>query len=203
MRRLFTVLSITLILLVSPLYAKPPKELRSVQPLWNRTQNMCTTWSINQAKGLWATAAHCVDPEYDFYRDIAGQPVTVVKVDPKLDLALLHADNVSAPALRLGKVPEMGDEITVIGFPMGWAIPVATWGHVSWPLLQKGWAPEWGFDNMILDIRVLPGHSGSPVIDGHGKVISVVQGVVMVGSGGITLGIPYQTMKDFYATAWE
>ena len=181
MRRTAFISILTFVLLVLPVTAKLPAHVESIKPLYVGEQAVCTTWALNKKAGLWMTAAHCVafwadiDGEWTMVRYanlvIAGKPATIVKVDPEDDLALLHAD-VHERGFRIGNYPSVGDEVTVYGFPGGWISPIPTWLHVSNTFMTfEGTARAW----MLLDGSVWPGHSGSPIINKHGKVIGVVQ----------------------------
>jgi len=201
-----------LLLLTVPLIAKLPPNLDSVTVLQGPD---CTTWSVNESKGLWVTAAHCVvnigiveDTGDSFIETwplaIHGKPVTILKYSPleEYDIALLQSD-VHTPALKLGKYPQVGDQVTVYGFPGRFNSPFPTWLRVSNPY-QK-WADDqrvpW-IANMVFDGNVWPGHSGSPVLDRQGKVVSLVQGFHkhMIG---LSLGIPWSILRSFLVDAWE
>ena len=223
MKRVISLL-ILITLCVSPLLAKLPSNPSSIQPLWadyitidwSTGQEtpihgvICTTWSINEKKGFWMTAAHCVQPEVVWtvpsdpnvqpervetpaYREIDGKVATIVKVDYKIDLALLYAD-VHQPGFRFGAYPAVGDTVTVYGFPLGWTDPIATWLRVSNQFIASKWQDGVGY--MVFDGAIYHGHSGSPVIDRKGKVISVVQAGIDDGNV-MALGAPWDVLGNF------
>ena len=213
------VLAIVLVLglFAAPLGANLPKHQNSVQALTSEGNAICTTWSVNKPKGLWVTAAHCVmqtgivEDTGDAYTvtwplEIEGKPALVVLISPfgsGWDLALISAD-VHEPALKLGKYPEVGDEVTVFGLPGGMRGYFPSWVRVSNPFHM------WGKDdlsywkaNMIFDGNIWPGHSGSPILDRKGRVISVAQGGFADRFHGLTLGVPWSVLKDFLTDAQE
>ena len=206
-------LALVLVLFALPLNAALPKHLESVQVLQGPE---CTTWSVNQKKGLWVTAAHCVT-QIGIVEDtgdtfvitwplfIQEMPAEVIMLSPlgEWDIALLASD-FHAPALRIGNYPEVGDEVTVYGFPGGYRSPFPTWVRVSNPFHM--WADNavglWKA-NMIFDGHFFPGHSGSPILDKKGRVISMVQGGFSDRYTGLNLGIPHSILKAFLVDAWE
>ena len=189
----------------APLAAKLPSRPESIKPLYAGDQAICTTWSLHQKLGLWMTAAHCVVrmEEVDGAEllipivglQITGKPVTTGRVDVQNDLAVMQAD-VHEPALSLGPYPDVGDEVTVYGYPGGWKIPLATWLRVSNPFMM-----EWGRGWMILDGSVWPGHSGSPVLDRKGRVIGVLQAHDTERYTGMTFASHWGTFRAFVANA--
>ena len=205
-------IALVLVLFALPLGAKFPSHLSSVRPLLSGDTNVCTAWSINERKGLWMTAAHCVvglvvseDQQalrlvVDDHLFIADQHASVVKYDTDADLAMLRAD-VHEPGLKLGAYPHVGDEVTVYGFPGGLRAPFATWLRVSNTFMKFGYPGEVGF--MVLDGSVWPGHSGSPVIDRKGKAIAVVQAHGTDRFSGMTLVSPWDVLKGFVADQSE
>lgn len=197
--------------------AKLPNHPESIQPLTSEGRGICTTWSVNKLKGLWATAAHCVMGTFEdldtgesfdiaWPLEIDGKPAEVVRISKfgeGWDLALLSAD-VHEPGLKLGDYPKVGDEVTVYGFPGGWLTPVVTWLRVSNPFHM--WDKEVGMlwrANMLFDGNFFPGHSGSPILDKKGRVVSVVQGAFGDRFRGLALGVPHSVLKDFLVDAVE
>ena len=205
MRRAFLIILFCFAVLTSPATAKLPYNLYSIKPLYNGDQAICTTWSLNKEKGLWVTAAHCVQFEAEMdgewiwiqFADlqIAEKPVTIVRLDLMNDLALLSAD-VHVKALEFGKYPQVGDFVTVYGFPAGWKTPLVTWLHVSQPFLVLG-GRYW----MLLDGHVWPGHSGSPVLDKKGHVIAVVQAHGLDRFSGMTFTSAWVSLSAFITNA--
>ena len=215
--RKFILLLTVLAILSTPLYANLPKYQNSVQALTSGDDAICTTWSVNKLKGLWVTAGHCV-MEMGIVEDtgdtylvtwplaIEGKEATIERVSQfgtGWDIALLKAD-VHEPALKLGKYPKVGDEVTVFGLPGGMRDYFPSWMRVSNPFHM--WGKDEGspwIANMIFAGEMFPGHSGAPILDKKGRVISIAQGGFTQRFTGLNLGIPWSVLADFLVDEWE
>jgi V8-like Glu-specific endopeptidase len=156
-------------------------------------RTICTTFSINEQTKMWGTAAHCVLKERRRRGDreanevfIGGLPTTPMLVDPLLDIAVVKAE-VSAPAIPFGTRPAIGDAVRVYGYMWGAFSPTIFFGRVANLNVEAGDAHY-----MIFDMRVGPGHSGSPIIDANGHVVSVMQ----VSAGGFSGGALYGYLDE-------
>lgn len=202
-RRSLAILLIVCLAFSGTVLAKLPKHPESITSLYSGDRPICTTWSLNKAKGLWMTAAHCVVYEAEVEGvpqllengnlRIKTQPATVVKRSQDLDLALLQAD-VHEAALKFGRYPQIGDLVTVYGMPGGWQAPLPTWLRVcntyfKFPGEPKAW--------MVLDGSIWPGHSGSPVLDDHRDVIAVAQAHGTDRYSGATFTSTWIDLKAF------
>jgi serine protease Do len=130
--------------------------------------------------------------------------------DPEHDLALLALDGDPLPALALAPddAPREGQDVLVLGFPIGGVLgfqPVTHRGMISSiaPLalpaanaaalrdasiaaLRRG-----AFDILQLDATAYPGNSGGPVLDaGSGQVLGIVSFVLARGSRESALSAP-------------
>ena len=132
-----------------------------------------------------------------------GQSVrgSVLKIDPRRDLALLSAPGLQAPALTLADsdLVRAGMPVVAIGNPMGF-IGAASSGvvHAVGSFGPRG--AEW----IQADVRLAPGNSGGPLANLRGEVIGintmVVSGdVAGVMSGGLALAIPSRAVQSFLA----
>lgn len=183
MKRILLSLLLAILLLVpaSITESKSFGFLASIRPLQmasietGELRNICTTSSINEKKDYWITAAHCVaddDPRY-----IEGTAVFVTEKDVDLDLAVLTAPMMDVKAIDLAQQgPKVGDEALIAGHPFGYPGLFLTQGHVA--NVDADLDDTHRF--MILDVAIAPGNSGSPVLDKHGDMISILQ----VGWGG-------------------
>ncbi len=179
-----------LLLLIQPLAAKTSFS-PSIQPLQEAGgRTICTAWSINQQKGLWATAAHCVlaedqmpgGPALVEVRFLHGQPAPAVFVNAETDLAVVQSPD-RATTLLKGPAPIVGDKVSVFGFFWGGPTPTYLEGYIA-NLSLRGY--------MIFDMRAGPGHSGSPILNRKGEVVSVLQ----IGIGGLTGGATYEALTE-------
>ncbi len=182
------------ILVLAPFAGLPTA---SIQPLQvanaSGVENtICTTFSINEESKSWGTAAHCVlqqDDEGVLHNRpvrIGGHSTKVMLVNPKLDIAVLQAE-VSAPAIPVGKRPALGDTVRVYGYMWGAFSPTLFKGDIANVNIEAE-----GQHFMLFDMRVGGGHSGSPILDSTGAVISVMQ----VSSGGFSGGALYGYLDE-------
>lgn len=95
--------------------------------------------------------------------------------DPKNDLAVLIVKNKNVPAIarfRSGKPIRIGDDITVVGYPLGFVLGTgikATTGNVS---AMTGFLDD--VSQMQISAPIQPGNSGGPVLDRSGNVVGVI-----------------------------
>jgi hypothetical protein len=150
-------------------------------------KSWCSAWSINEV-GRWVTAAHCAKDGADLVMD--GMKVTIRKRFPEHDLVVLNGP--SAPALPLSRrSPKAGDEVYVLGYnPTPWLIPF-------FERIQRLDVPNSGpiWDrNMVISGSPGGGTSGSPILNTHGEVVSMVQGGFHVPP--VSLGVTYDVMWE-------
>jgi S1-C subfamily serine protease len=128
------------------------------------------------------TNAHVIagasEPSVRIPGDPQSYAATVVAIDPRLDLAVLRVDGLSAPALRFAsRSAGTGDEAVVAGFPGGGdlvAIPARIRGRVD----ARG-EDIYGRSGVVRDVYsfrgvVVPGNSGGPLLAPSGRVYGVV-----------------------------
>ena len=181
------------------------KSLYIIDPMTGDSHNRCTAWSIDETRGLWMTAGHCVmtvvdiegdqTPQPDFATTfyIANQPARIAVIDLTHDLALLVG--VHAPALRIStRDVKYGDEVSMPGHPLGETVPVLFRGHVAVIETIEARGHWMGFG-----LTVCGGNSGSPILDKHGAVISVLQVGVGRPCGSYAGGVPQGTLRGFVA----
>lgn len=155
-------------------------------------RNICTAASIGDK--VWLTKAHCVT-DGPVYLD--GQPVRVVKLNPAFDLAVIETDHVSAPPLKIAtKTPKAGDRAVVIGHPLGFYTPIATFGWVSAPVFVE---PGMLFPYTLVQIVGAPGNSGSPILNEDGEIISVLEAGWGRSFEPMILGSSLQVIRAFLA----
>lgn len=163
----------------------------------------CTTFSINEVKGYWATANHCIKDDKGAvslpYIGDSGEPTKLVAEFPDVDMAVISS-SFHAPALPMAsQAPKSsglgvkGDEVQVYGFGWGFDPPTAFWGRVANTVQIEG------RKFYIFDMRVWPGHSGSPVLNIAGQVISVTQ----ISADGAAGGATYEDMSKRLSKYWE
>jgi serine protease Do len=111
----------------------------------------------------------------------------IVSRDERLDLAALQ---IPAAGLRAAPIGDsdglrVGQVVMAAGNPLGMTGAVAT-GIVH--AIVPG-RPSW----VRADIRLLPGNSGGPLADAHGRVI----GINSMVAGGLGMAVPSNTVQRF------
>ena len=122
----------------------------------------------------------------------------VVYTNELLDIALLKMEHYGSGVLPIEKrtiLPELGEEVVVFGYPLGYEMPQSNFfgpnisfykGYVSSNQIKDGNSVT------FLDIDVKSGNSGSPVISTKtGKVIGIMSGVKVGGKIGLNEKMPY------------
>ena len=173
------------------------------------------TGFIISEDGYALTCAHVVDGAKEIYATIinndgystgetegfevydAGDG-EVVYSNKALDIAVLkmhHYGHGFLPIEKRNVLPELGEEVVVFGYPLGYEVPHSNFfgpnisfykGYVSSNQIKDG--------NSItfLDIDIKSGNSGSPVISTKtGKVIGIISGIRVGGKQALTEKMPY------------
>lgn len=132
---------------------------------------------VHIGNGLILSAAH-VASEGDTVTIVTSdgkkRDATVVWASLASDIALLstNGDNLSASPLSCAPV-QVGSAVTAHGSPM-WVGQLTTHGTiVGTPRAAERWASV-----VPMDITVLPGMSGGPVVNSSGEVVGITVGVL-------------------------
>jgi S1-C subfamily serine protease len=154
------------------------------------------------------TAAHCVtvrDDEDDIQiKDIwVGKTngltgrATVELLSSEKDLCVLHTDLKGIP-VHLGRAVHQGQPITVVGQPLGlpWTM---THGIVS--QVDFKFHKDSSIKHFIIDAVVLPGNSGGPCFDSHGRLVGIVvrstSWLGLFGASGLGFVVDIREIKGF------
>ena len=133
--------------------------------------------------GLVLTAAHVVaGRERVSVRNALGKVFSVKEICPgdfSVDAVVLRTEAADQMFLRLAESePAPGDELLVCGFPLSMNLPVTSRGKVR--SLPSGPGRP-----MLTTVPMMPGQSGSPVLDGQGRLVGVAsRGSLAVKGGG-------------------
>lgn len=109
------------------------------------------------------------------------------------DLALVHLDAQKLPVLEpdYSRQPVAGELLTIIGNPEGFKnIPARG------PLAGYVNAEGSKLNLMLIQASIGPGNSGSPVMDGRGKVVGVVFAMTGEGQDSQALAIPLAALSN-------
>ena len=90
---------------------------------------------------------------------------------PEIDIAFLWIDGEDIPTVSLEteRTPQFGDEVLIIGNPMGFT-RIINQGRIVGTTRLSGWDSE----VLMIEGDIHQGSSGSPVFNDEGKVIAVV-----------------------------
>ena len=135
------------------------------------------------------------------YGESERVPARVLYVSDEADLALLTVDEPGffdqVPPLELGGLPELRQEILVLGFPLGGDTLSVTRGVVSRIESQAYVHANAELLAGQIDSAVNPGNSGGPVL-GDGKVVGVVMQVAK-DADKIAYMVPTPVVEHFLA----
>ena len=116
----------------------------------------------------------------------------VVKVDSKLDIALLKCD-IDVEPFNIDTKISVGEDIIAIGSPHGYEnnVSTGTIGSLDRKLYTYDGAPDY----MFIDLSIFPGNSGGPVIKvDNGSVVGMVT-LIVTSEGGYGLNA---ALSSFY-----
>jgi S1-C subfamily serine protease len=150
--------------------------------------------------GLVVTNAHVVAGESDTSvqtRDGTTLEATVVHYEPRNDIAILRVPGLGLPALRLEPEPSSGTPVAVLGYPENgpFAAAPARLGSAGEVSTQDSYG-RGPVRRTITPFRgtVRPGDSGSPAVDGGGRVATTVFAANQGGQEG-GLGVPNELVR--------
>ena len=135
------------------------------------------------ADGVVLTAAHVVAGKDNLsVRNALGKSFPVKKVCPgdfAVDAILLQCNTESQGFLRFAEQdPKEGDPLLVTGFPLAIDLPLTSRGTVRF--LSSG-----SEHSMITTAPMVPGQSGSPVLNEQGRIVGIAsRGSMAVRGGG-------------------
>lgn len=138
--------------------------------------------------GLLLTASHVVGPEMKAtFKDGRKVPATLIRRDPRHDIALLKLDLTGVACLRpRAQAADVGESLFAIGAPAAKDLAFSvTKGIVSG-------LREWSGTSFIqTDASINPGNSGGPLLDDLGQLVGVVSWKVTgIGVEGVAFGVP-------------
>lgn len=197
MRKLAAFVLAAVLFVSSSISAAAPKILSSITPLQfsasdDSLQNYCTAGKINGEKGLWLTAAHCVDD----HMYMQGKPVFVIDVNEAKDLAVVMSPTAVGTPLQLADRPsDWGGRVETAGYSFGYPKPFYFTGNVAHPgFVFPGEDQEF----VLYDMPVAGGQSGSPILNNKGKLVGVMQvGFRAETFGVVSGGAPFRYVKEF------
>lgn len=155
----------------------------------------CSAFSINQKIGYVLTAFHCLGEGLT----ADAVPAFVVWGDEESDLAVLALTAPAKPALHPARRDAvMGQPVLAYGFGYGEFSAIIRVGVVSNPdMIMTGLPRTW----MLFDGGLIGGMSGGPMLDTHGRVVSIVQ--LTQEETGTGLGRTMDTIWNYTKSYWQ
>jgi S1-C subfamily serine protease len=123
------------------------------------------------------TKIDAILPHHTFEEALPAEVYRLTQ-DKSLDLAILRVDSPS-PQVVHGVEPDIshtnpGDEVVVIGYPLGLDLLQGTKDTTADPSLSTGIVSRVGHDFIQLNMRAYHGNSGGPVLNRKGEVIGIL-----------------------------
>jgi len=149
--------------------AEPPRPLRVTVAVDGLGPEVATGVPVGDGRVL--TVAHVLSGGRAVA--VAGRPATVVRVDRRLDLAVLAVPGLRAPRLRIGRAAGRA-EIAVVRDRGARSLRASVRRRVTirWRD-QPGDRPQIR-PGLEVAARIDPGDSGAPVLDPRGRLLGVV-----------------------------
>jgi Flp pilus assembly protein TadD len=160
-----------------------PHISRALVQILDEKNNIIGSGSFLTDDGLVLTAAHVVaGREKVSVRNALGKVFPVKEICPgdfSADAVILKTDAEEQMFLRMAEQePSAGDPLFVCGFPLSMNLPVTSRGKVR-TLPSSPGRP------MLTTVPMMPGQSGSPVLNDAGRLVGVAsRGSLAVRGGG-------------------
>jgi len=158
-----------------------------------RVQNSLGSGVVVRADGLIVTNHHVIKNAEQIRVELADRrefDATVVRSDPRTDLALLRIDlrGESLPALPLGNSDdlEVGDLVLAIGNPFGVGQTVTS-GIISALARETAGVSDYRFF-IQTDAAINPGNSGGALVSMQGKLIGINSAIYSRSGGSVGIG---------------
>jgi S1-C subfamily serine protease len=105
------------------------------------------------------------------------------------DLGLVVVDGKLPQVGRYGAAPKAGEPVTVVGYPLGGPLTPS-----PGTIIDRVDGSELGIQGTVIRLTatVLPGNSGGPVLDSHGRIVGIVYAIER--ATGFGLAVPVDTL---------
>lgn len=150
---------------------------------------------IWRTDGLIVTNAHVVADAQAIVKLVDGRVLSarVIDRDTRQDLAALkvEADGLVSAVMGDSQRLRVGEWVLAMGHPLGWTEALTSGIVSALPTQPAGEPGSW----IEADIRLAPGNSGGPLVNGAGEVVGINSRIV----NGRGYAIPSQTVQQFLA----
>ena len=143
------------------------------------------------------TAGHCVEhePTSKFDLTLNDRHATVVAVNRLLDLAIVRFRAHKEKAIVMAsESPLTGAEVAIVGYAFGVEELVAQFGRVAQTRNRETKA-------MWINVDLIFGDSGGPVIDGDGRLVGISSRIYSGGQSGqmahLGAAVRIEAIRDF------
>lgn len=144
---------------------------------------VCSAFAVDANTIL--TASHCAS---EMTRGgqvmVAGKYAHLVKIDYTNDVARLFIPNHGLKPLKIASSVDQGDEIWIVGYPLG----------VGAPIITHGWVGGWYKQFIVVSAAATGGNSGSPILNDRNEVVSML--VAGPHYPHIGLGVPLEAIRE-------
>jgi S1-C subfamily serine protease len=155
------------------------------------------------APGIVVTNAHVVAGESDTAVEVGGEPpelpATVVRFDPRNDIAVLRVAGLALPALRLASEPAAQTPGAILGYPLdGPFVAEPARIGVTQDLETRDVYGRGPLARRLTPVRGLirPGNSGGPVVASSGSVLTTVFAATTGGGPHGGFGVANATVAN-------
>jgi S1-C subfamily serine protease len=155
------------------------------------------------APGIVVTNAHVVAGESDTAVEVGGEPpelpATVVRFDPRNDVAVLRVARLALPALRLASAPAAQTPGAILGYPLdGPFVAEPARIGVTQDLETRDVYGRGPLARRLTPVRGLirPGNSGGPVVSSSGSVLTTVFAATTGGGPHGGFGVANATVRN-------
>jgi uncharacterized membrane protein required for colicin V production len=154
------------------------------------------------APGIVVTNAHVVAGESDTAVEVGGEPpglpATVVRFDPRNDVAVLRVARLRLPALRLASEPAAETPGAILGYPLdGPFVAKPARIGLTQDLETRDVYGRGPLARALTPVRGLirPGNSGGPVVSSSGSVLTTVFAATTGGGPHGGFGVANATVR--------
>lgn len=153
-------------------------------------KTLCTAFSINQQRGYYMSAAHCLIEGTPF---IDGHPSQLLFQDDALDVAVFRTESFRWALPPSRKPIVVTERLMAYGYGYGLAQPLfkeLRVAGVNIAFANDSWS--------LVDSSVIPGMSGGPIINLRGEVVGLVQQSDTLTSGFRSFDLIYKATQKYW-----